>query len=139
MNALTSTLAFFAFLSCGMAELPANDCTEVASAECLKAIPPGFNFLKGYPLSFEGREYLEYSYVFTSGTTYALKICKQHGNDVKLVIMDGSRDVVGSNQINGRLLTSVAYQCRATSIHYIKVFADKSSFCGSCVLAFSRK
>ena len=138
MKALTYILPFFAFLSCGFTDLQ-SDCTDVARAECLKAIPKGFNFIKQYPLSFEGKEYLEYSYVFTSGTTYTLKFCKQHGNDVKMVIMDGSRAVVGSNEVDGALLTSAAFKCRTTSIYYIRVFADKSSFCGNYLLSFSRK
>jgi hypothetical protein len=138
MKAVLFLILILALFNCSLSDFD-SDCTEIATNECIKKIPAGFNFLKGYPVTFDGKEYVEYSYVLTSGTNYILKLCKQQGSDVKLIIMDGSRNVVGSNFVDGTLLSVISYPCRATSIYYIRILAGEPGFCGSCLLAFNRK
>lgn len=114
------------------------DCVESSNKECLSEMPKGFNFLKGYPLQFGDRPHIEHSYVFTKGTKYIIKICKAVGKDAEFSIFNGERKIVGSNKINGTLNNTLAYECGATGIYYIKIAFSSSDFCGNCLLAFSR-
>ena len=42
--------------------------SETLSTQCIPKLATGFNFLKSYKIEKGGKEFVEYSYVFTKGT-----------------------------------------------------------------------
>ena len=49
--------------------------SETFSNQCIPKLATGFNFLKSYKIEKGGKDYVEYSYVFTKGTQYMINIC----------------------------------------------------------------
>src|SRR5688500_20402183 len=49
--------------------------SETFSNSCIPKLSTGFNFLKSYKIEKGGKDYVEYSYVFTKGTQYMINIC----------------------------------------------------------------
>ena len=114
------------------------DCSEEASKICMGNISKGFNYLKSYPVSFPSEKgYQEFSYVFTKGTIYLIKLCQANGKPVEQNIFDNSRAKVGTNKISGSTIEAISYTCSATGIYYIRLYGD-TQYCGNCLLAFSR-
>jgi len=114
---------------------------ETLSTQCIPKLASGFNFLKSYKVEKAGKDYVEYSYVFTKGTQYMINICApdQSADGIVVTLYDAERRKVASNKINEQYITAIAYPCNATGIYYIKyTFDDESSYCGGSALGFKR-
>lgn len=114
---------------------------ESLSSQCIPKLASGFNFLKSYKVEKAGKEYVEYSYVFTKGTEYMINICApdQNSDGIIVTLYDSKRNKVASNKVDDQYITAIAYPCNATGIYYIQyTFDDQSSFCGGSALGFKR-
>lgn len=114
---------------------------EILSTQCIPKLASGFNFLKSYKVEKAGKEYVEYSYVFTKGTQYMINICApdQNSDGIIVTLYDSKRNKVASNKVKDEYITAIAYPCNATGIYYIQyTFDDASSVCGGSALGFKR-
>lgn len=111
------------------------------SDACIPKLTPGFNFLKSYKIEKGGKEYVEYSYVFTKGAQYMINICSesQPTDGIVVTIFDSNRQKVGTSKVNGQFFGQITYPCNTTGIYYIQYTFDGSTKnCGGSVLAFKR-
>ena len=114
---------------------------ENLSNQCIPKLSPGFNFLKTYKIEKGGKEFVEYSYVFTKGTQYMINICSPGTNTDGIVVslFDSNRNKVASSKINGQFISAIAYPCNTTGIYYIQyTFDGSTSYCGGSALGFKR-
>lgn len=117
---------------------PDSHCTA-----CMTKVPDGFNFLKSYKIDGMGgqKAKVEYSYVLTKGTQYALNVCTPaSGSDgIVMTLFDQTRNQIASSKINNQFLTQLAFSCGATGIYYIQyTFEGSANYCGGSVLAYKR-
>lgn len=111
------------------------------STQCIPKLSPGFNFLKSYKIEKGGKDYVEYSYVFTKGTQYMINICAagQNTDGIVVSLFDSNRNKVASSKINGQFISAIAYPCNTTGIYYIQyTFDGSTSYCGGSALGFKR-
>lgn len=114
---------------------------ESLSTQCIPKLASGFNFLKSYKIEKGGKEYVEYSYVFTKGTQYMINICApgQNTDGIVVSLFDSNRNKVASSKVNGQFISAIAYPCNTTGIYYIQyTFDGSSSYCGGSALGFKR-
>jgi len=115
--------------------------SEALSTACIPKLAAGFNFLKSYKIEKGGKEFVEYSYVFTKGTQYMINICAG-GDSVDGIVVslyDSNRNKVASSKINGQFISAIAYPCNTTGIYYIQYTFDGSTQnCGGSALGFKR-
>lgn len=112
-------------------------------ANCLTRVPDGFNFLKSYKIDGLGgqKNKIEYSYVLTKGTQYALNLCTptEGADGIVVTLLDKERNQIASSKIDKQYLSQIAVQCGATGIYYIQyTFEGSRNFCGGSVLAYKR-
>ena len=110
---------------------------------CVSKVPEGFNFLKSYKVDGMGgqKNKIEYSYVLTSGTQYAINICTgTTGTDGIIVsLFDASRRQIATSKIDNKFLNQITLICGATGIYYIQyTFEGSKAFCGGSALAYKR-
>jgi hypothetical protein len=114
---------------------------ESLSTACIPKLSTGFNFLKSYKIEKGGKEFVEYSYVFTKGTQYMINICAG-GNatdGIVVSLFDSNRNKVASSKYNGQFLQAMTYPCNTTGIYYIQyTFDGSTSYCGGSALGFKR-
>lgn len=114
---------------------------ESLSTACIPKLATGFNFLKSYKIEKGGKEFVEYSYVFTKGTQYMINICAGGANTDGIVVslFDSNRNKVASSKYNGQFLSAMTYPCNTTGIYYIQyTFDGSTSYCGGSALGFKR-
>ena len=114
-------------------------CSSGTVDGCAKQMSSGFTFLKSMKAEMKGKNFVEYSNVFSKGNMYMLKACKEAAPEMIIEIYDNTRRLIGTNFSKGKLLTDyVAMKCSNTSIYYIKFkFPDgDASTCGVGVLGF---
>ncbi len=115
--------------------------SEALSNQCIPKLATGFNFLKSYKIEKGGKEYVEYSYVFTKGTQYMINICAGGANTDGIVVSlyDSNRNKVASSKLNNQFVSAIAYPCNTTGIYYIQYTFDGSTgYCGGSALGFKR-
>jgi hypothetical protein len=117
--------------------------TEKHVEACIPKLQSGFTFLKSYNIDGQGgaKNKVEYSYVFTKGATYQIRICNDgEGTDgIVLTLYDSNRNSVASTKYEGSTLSSIAFPCQVTGIYYITfTFEGSSNYCGGSVLGFKR-
>jgi hypothetical protein len=115
--------------------------SEELSNKCIPKLSTGFNFLKSYKIEKGGKDYVEYSYVFTKGTQYMINLCAPgEGTDGIIVsLFDSNRNKVATSKISGQYITAIAYPCNTTGIYYIQYSFDGSTnYCGGSALGFKR-
>jgi len=95
---------------------------------------------KSYKVEKGGKEYVEYSYVFTKGTQYMINICApdQNSDGIMVTLYDSKRNKVASNKVDNQYIAAIAYPCNSTGIYYIQYTFDESSACGGSALGFKR-
>ena len=116
-----------------------SQCSSGTIDGCAKQMSSGFTFLKSMKVEMQGKDYVEYSNVFSKGNMYMLKACKDATPDMIIEIYDNTRRLVGTNFSKGKILIDyVALKCSNTSIYYIKFkFPEgQSPNCGIGVLGF---
>ena len=114
---------------------------ESFSTQCIPKLASGFNFLKSYKIEKGGKEFVEYSYVFTKGTQYMINICSagQSTDGIVVSLFDSNRNKVASSKVNGQFISAIAYPCNTTGIYYIQyTFDGSTSYCGGSALGFKR-
>lgn len=114
---------------------------ENLSTQCIPKLASGFNFLKSYKVEKSGKEYIEYSYVFTKGTQYMINICApdQNSDGIIVSLYDSKRNKVASSKVDDQYISAIAYPCNSTGIYYIQyTFDDEASYCGGSALGFKR-
>ena len=114
---------------------------ESLSTACIPKLATGFNFLKSYKIEKGGKEFVEYSYVFTKGTQYMINICAggTATDGIVVSLFDSNRNKVASSKYNGQFLTAMTYPCNTTGIYYIQYTFDGSTgYCGGSALGFKR-
>ncbi len=115
--------------------------SEELSNMCIPKLSTGFNFLKSYKIEKGGKDYVEYSYVFTKGTQYMINLCAPgEGTDgIVVSLFDSNRNKVATSKISGQYITAIAYPCNTTGIYYIQYSFDGSTnYCGGSALGFKR-
>jgi hypothetical protein len=114
---------------------------ENLSTQCIPKLATGFNFLKSYKIEKGGKEFVEYSYVFTKGTQYMINICTAGANTDGIVVslFDSNRNKVASSKVQGQFISAIAYPCATTGIYYIQyTFDGSTAYCGGSALGFKR-
>ncbi len=115
-------------------------CTTEA---CAAKLAEGYTFLKGYQLQVATAHEVEYSYVFSKGTSYMLVICNQDGTakDVEITLYDGQRHKLISNfdKETNKYYGTIIYDCQTTGVFYMKYTYKTKPSCCNAVLAFKRK
>lgn len=114
---------------------------ETLSTQCIPKLAAGFNFLKSYKIEKGGKEFVEYSYVFTKGTQYMINICAggTATDGIVVSLFDSNRNKVASSKVNGQFISAIAYPCNTTGIYYIQyTFDGSTSYCGGSALGFKR-
>lgn len=114
---------------------------DALSSQCIPKLASGFNFLKSYKIEKGGKDYVEYSYVFTKGTQYMINICAggQNTDGIVVSLFDSNRNRVASSKVNGQFISAIAYPCNTTGIYYIQyTFDGSTSYCGGSALGFKR-
>jgi hypothetical protein len=115
--------------------------SDALSSQCIPKLATGFNFLKSYKIEKGGKDYVEYSYVFTKGTQYMINICSpgQNTDGIVVSLFDSNRNKVASSKVNGQFISAIAYPCNTTGIYYIQyTFDGSTSYCGGSALGFKR-
>ena len=114
---------------------------ETLSTQCIPKLASGFNFLKSYKVEKAGKEYVEYSYVFTKGTQYMINVCapEQSTDGIVVTLYDSKRNKVASNKVDDQYIAAIAYPCNSTGIYYIQyTFDGATTACGGSALGFKR-
>lgn len=117
--------------------------TESLCSTCVSGLPEGYNFLKNYKVDGQAgqKTKVEYSYVFTKGTSYVVNLCTPGTVPDGLVVtyFDASRKQLGSSKVGGNLLRELRFECGATGIYYIQyTFEGSKAFCGGSALGYKR-
>jgi hypothetical protein len=131
----------FALVLLGDFNAKAQCNAETLSSQCIPKLAPGFNFLKSYKVEKGGKEFIEYSYVFTKGTQYMINICQpgQNVQGITVTLEDSDRNQVASNRLNDQYASSIIYSCNKVGIYYIKyTFDNSANYCGGSALGFKR-
>ena len=135
-------LLSFLFAASTVSAQPACD-TEALCKTCVSGLPDGYNFLKNYKVDgLAGQKTkVEYSYVFTKGTSYVVNLCTPGSTPDGMVVtyFDASRKELGSSKVAGQFLRELRFECGATGIYYIQyTFEGSKSFCGGSAIGFKR-
>ena len=115
--------------------------SEAMSNQCIPKLAAGFNFLKSYKIEKGGKDFVEYSYVFTKGTQYMINICapKEPTDGIVVSLFDSNRNKVATSKVNGQYIQAIAYPCNTTGIYYIQyTFDGSTTYCGGSALGFKR-
>jgi hypothetical protein len=136
-----SLVFIFSLLVFSALDVLAQCNAENLSTQCIPKLQTGFNFLKSYKIEKGGKDFVEYSYVFTKGTQYMINICAAgtETDGIVVSLFDSNRNKVASSKFNGQFLQAIAYPCNTTGIYYIQyTFDGSTSYCGGSALGFKR-
>ena len=141
---MSRIIALLILLATGTATAGFGQCdpSQLAQAS-ISNLPDSFTFLKTFKIDGRGgqRERVEYSYVFSKDTDYALNIQSSGESTDGIVVSmyDSNRNRVATNFVNGSFFGGIQYPCKATGIYYITfTFEESQSYCGGSVLGFKR-
>ncbi len=118
-------------------------CTvEGQIAVCTANAHVPMHFLKSYRVepSRADQGYIEYSYVLTKNTTYALSLCTPAAgaDGIVITLFDSQRNIVATNKTPQGLFPSINFNCMATGIFYMRyTFENSVHRSGLSVLMFS--
>src|SRR5689334_15844785 len=107
--------------------------SESLTTKSIPKLSTGFNFLMSYIVEKGGKDYVEYSYVFTKGTQYMINICAapQPTDGIIVSLYESNRNKLATSKINGQYISAIAYPCNTTGIYYIQYTFDGSTgYCG---------
>jgi hypothetical protein len=117
--------------------------SETFSNKALKALQPGFTFVKSYKIDGKNgvRKTIEYTCVFSKDTSYMIRMEGKDGgpNGIIAVLFDSNRQELATSYVNNRFFPGWTYKCKATGIYYLNFkFQDSQTYCGAAVLGFRR-
>ena len=133
-------LLLFAFAS---STASAQCDSDLYSQKSLKALPPGFTFVKSYKIDGKNgvRKNIEYTCVFSKDTNYVIRMNGKDGgpNGMIATLYDSQRNELATSHFNNKFFPGWTYKCKATGIYYLSfTFKDSQSYCGAAVLGFRR-
>ena len=136
-------LLIFVFTVCVLSTLDviAQCNAENLSTQCIPKLATGFNFLKSYKIEKGGKDYVEYSYVFTKGTQYQINVCAggETTDGIVVTLFDSNRNKVATSKIGSQIVAAMTYPCANTGIYYIQyTFDGSTNYCGGSALGFKR-
>src|SRR5437879_5381517 len=102
---------FVCFVLTFLSRSPIDCDTTVFVQECVDKIPDGFHFLKGYPIVKKEHGQVEYSYVFTKGTTYFISLNESSSKNIAIEVYNYDREIVASSIVNGQIISGIIYSC----------------------------
>lgn len=109
-----------------------------APGDCITMLPGDANFIKKFELTNNGRDTLEYSYVFTKGRNYHLQVCGEVEN-MRISIYNYSRELVFQGSLSEERVQFIKYLCGATGIYYLQFSSARPFHSFEVVLGFSFK
>ena len=105
----------------------------------------GFQFLKSYKVDGQkgSQKTIEYSYVFSRGTTYLITFANsdKEGNGIKFTLLDGQKRPITTNYDNTKksFLPAVQLKCQRTGMYYLSyTFEGTTDYCAASVIGFKR-
>ncbi len=128
------------------AELSFGQCNAMTNkGKGISQLSPGFTFIKSYLLD-GGRENskgeIEYSFVFSKGTSYMLTLVNNLGqsDNIEIKLYDPAHKLLVTNyDKKSNKYFPVVYPCKGTGVHYMTFkFSEGSDKCGLSVLGFKR-
>jgi hypothetical protein len=135
-------LAFTAALLLSGAAFAQCD-SEQYSQKSLKALTPGFTFVKSYKIDGKNgvRKNIEYTCVFSKDTNYMIRIQGKDGgaNGIVATLYDQQRNELTTSFVSNKFYPGWTYKCKSTGIYYLLFsFKESESYCGAAVLGFRR-
>lgn len=127
-------------------ELSFGQCNALSNkSKGIEQLSPGFTFIKSYLLD-GGRENskgeIEYSFVFSKGTSYMLTLVNNLGksDNIEIKLYDPAHKLLVSNyDKKSKKYFPVVYPCKSTGVHYMTFkFSNSADKCGLSVLGFKR-
>ncbi len=102
-----------------------------------------FNFLKSYKIDGQRgtNKEIEYSYVFSTGTTYMIFVNngKKNAEGVIVTVEDAERNEIDKSFVGDTYVPAVQIICNRTGIYYLRfTLVDKRHDCAAAVLGFKR-
>jgi hypothetical protein len=148
MKTVLNRICFFTLLSIvvGSASAQTACATEEFEKKCTEKISKlGFTFLKSYKIDGEtsNKTKIEYQYIFTQGSNYAIAIASKDEENKGLILnlYDSNRKLVASNfnSENKKYLAGISYACNTTGIYYLSFsFDGAKDKCAASVLGFKK-
>ena len=111
---------------------------------CAPTPDSGYTLIKSFEIDglSGGKSEIKYSYVFTKGTQYLIKICGDSENStdgVVVTLYDKYRNEVATNLVDGVAVSKISYPCTATGIYYITYsFENSIHYCAGSTIGFKR-
>lgn len=102
-----------------------------------------FNFLKSYKIDGQKgtNKEVEYSYVFSAGTTYMIVVNNgvKNAEGIIITVEDAERNEIAKSFIGDTYVPAVQIICNRTGIYYLRfTLVDKKHDCAAAVLGFKR-
>ncbi|HKK63334.1 MAG TPA: hypothetical protein VJ951_12290 [Bacteroidales bacterium] len=102
-----------------------------------------YTFIKAFNTSMRKTQTVEYSYVFSKGSTYLIIPCDEgiEGRRMIVNLYDRNHKLIAStyNKRKKTFYPDLAYPCSATGVYYMEVTFDGSKGgCGVCLLGFKK-
>lgn len=102
-----------------------------------------FNFLKSYKIDGQkgANKEVEYSYVFSTGTTYMIFVNngRKNAEGVIITVEDAERNEIAKSFVGDTYVPAVQIICNRTGIYYLRfTLVDKKHDCAAAVLGFKR-
>ena len=114
---------------------------EIYTSQALKALTPGFTFVKAYKIDGKegNRKQIEYTCVMNKDNDYMMRLASKDGvsNGIIVTLYDPQRNELATNHISNKAFVGWTFKCSATGVYYITfTFKDAPSYCGGAVLGF---
>jgi hypothetical protein len=130
-SVLIVSLAIFSLLSI-LAQCPPEDLVKKCSGKL-----GDYMFLKSFKIE-KASEDVEYSYVFTTNTSYLISLGNNTGDgNIEVNVYDSARKLVMSNKLKDKVYPTITYTCKTTGIYYMS-YKIKDGNCGVSVVGFKK-
>lgn len=102
-----------------------------------------FTFIKSFDTQMKKTKPVEYSYIFSKGSTYKIVVCDQDIPDEKMIVnlYDRNKNLIVSSYSSKtkKHYPDLEYPCSATGVYYIEVtFESPKGGCGLTLLGFKK-
>jgi len=102
-----------------------------------------YTFIKAFNTTMKKTDVVEYSYVFSKGSSYIIIPCDQNipGSRMIVNLYDRNKKIIASsyNKKTKTFYPDLIYPCSATGVYYMEVtFEGPKGGCGVCLLGFKK-
>ncbi|MCK4920055.1 MAG: hypothetical protein KAS71_03355 [Bacteroidales bacterium] len=102
-----------------------------------------FTFIKAFNTEMKKTQKVEYSYIFSKGSSYMIVACDQDIPGAKMIInlYDRNKKLIVSsyNKKSKKHYPDLLYPCSATGVYYLEVtFEGSKGGCGVSLLGFKK-